>query len=102
MKYLRLVAFFLLLPLYCFSAFAGDPQAPTNGPSANAPHLSKQTRIELGRLLNAELVYVRSPFPRGRDGLKLHNGRVTPSGAQPAPLVATVGPGGKKGEAVRT
>ena len=103
MKYLRLAAFFLLLPLYCFAAFAGDPQAgtPTNGPSANAPHMSKQTRMELVRLLNAELVYVRSPFPMGRDGLKLHNGTVTPSGAQLAQMVATFGPAAKNGDAVR-
>src|SRR5579864_4720466 len=103
MKYLRLAAFFLLLPLYCFSAFAGDPQAgtPANGPSANAPQMSKQTRMELVRLLNAELVYVRSPFPMGRDGVKLHNGVVTPSGAQLAQLVATFGPAAKNGDAVR-
>ena len=56
MKYLRLVAFLVVFRLYCFSAFAGDPQAgtPTNGPSANVPHMSKQTRIELVRLLNAD------------------------------------------------
>jgi hypothetical protein len=103
MKYLRLVAFFLLLPLCCFSAFAGDPQAgaPSNGASANVPHMSKQTRMELVRLLNAELVYVRSPFPMGKDGLKLHNGVVTPSGEQLAELVATFGPAAKNGDAVR-
>jgi hypothetical protein len=103
MKYLRLAALLFLLSLYCFSAFAGDPQAgtPTNGPSANAPHMSKQTRMELVRLLNAELVYVRSPFPMGRDGLKLHHGVVTPSGAQLAQLVATFGPAAKNGDAVR-
>ena len=37
----------------------------------------------------------------GRDGLKLHNGVVTPSGAQLAQLVATFGPAAKNGDAVR-
>src|ERR1700746_3541959 len=103
MKYLRLVAFFLLLPLCCFSAFAGDPQAgaPSNGASANVPHMSKQTRMELVRLLNAELVYVRSPFPMGKDGLKLHNGVVTPSGPELQQLISMWGPAAKPGDASR-
>src|ERR1700745_1503873 len=103
MKYLRLLAFFLLFSLYCFSAFAGDPQAgtATNGAIANRPHMSNQTRMELVRLLNAELVYVRSPFPMGKDGLKLHNGAVTPTGAELAQLMAMWGPAAKNGDAVR-
>ena len=53
------------------------------------------------RLLNAELVYVRSPFPMGRQGLKLHNGQVTPSGAELQQMVAMWGPAAKNGDAVR-
>jgi len=105
MKYLRLVALLSLLPLYCLTTlFAGDPQAKigaANGPSPNAPHMSKQTRMEMIRLLNAELVYVRSPFPMGKDGLKLKNGVVTPSGAELAQLMAMWGPAAKNGDAVR-
>jgi hypothetical protein len=103
MKYVRLPALLFLLPLFSLALFAGDPQAgtATHGSSANGPQMSKQTRMELVRLLNAELVYVRSPFPMGRDGLKLHNGVVTPSGAQLAQMIATFGPAAKNGDAVR-
>ena len=96
MKYLRLPAllFSILLPM---SAFAGDQQPDL----AHAPKLSKQTRMELIRLFNAELVYVRSPFPMGKQGLKLHNGVVSPSGAELQQLVAMWGPAAKNGDAVR-
>jgi len=63
--------------------------------------MSKQTRMELIRLVNAELVYVRSPFPMGKDGLKLRNGVVTPSGADLAQMMAMWGPAAKNGDAVR-
>jgi hypothetical protein len=57
--------------------------------------------MDLIRLVNAELVYVRAPFPMGKDGLKLRNGVVTPSGAELAQLVAMWGPAAKNGDAVR-
>ncbi|MGC2193256.1 MAG: hypothetical protein WA628_01185 [Terriglobales bacterium] len=99
MKYLRIAALLLSLPLYLCNASAGD-QKPGSG-SARPSKMSKQTRMELIRLLNAELVYVRSPFPMGREGLKLHNGQVTPSGAELQQLVAMWGPAAKNGDAVR-
>ena len=34
-------------------------------------HISKQTRMDLIRAFNAELVYIRSPFPMGKTGLTL-------------------------------
>ena len=57
--------------------------------------------MDLVRLINAELVYVRSPFPMGNEGLKLRNGVVTPSGAELAQKVAMWGPAAKNGDAVR-
>jgi hypothetical protein len=63
--------------------------------------MTKQTRMDLIRLVNAELVYVRSPFPMGKDGLKLRDGVVTPTGAELAQLVAMWGPAAKNGDAVR-
>lgn len=99
MKYRRLAALLLaLLPLLP-TAFAGD-QHPTTA-TASPSKMSKQTRMELVRLLNAELVYVRAPFPMGREGLKLRNGVVTPSGAELQQLVAMWGPAAKSGDAVR-
>lgn len=96
MKYLRLAAFWFSIPLLLSNALAD--QQPGSEP---APRMSKQTRIELIRLLNAELVYVRSPFPMGKQGLKLRNGQVSPSGAELQQLMALWGPAAKNGDAVR-
>lgn len=68
---------------------------------SQAPKISKQTRIELVHLLTAELVYVRSPFPMGRDGLKLRNGVVSPSGQELQQALAMWGPAAKSGDAAR-
>jgi len=96
MKYLRLAAWLVsFFALFLSLAHAGDQN------SGRAPKMSKQTRIELIRLLNAELVYVRSPFPMGRQGLKLRNGTVSPSGAELQQMVAMWGPAAKNGDAVR-
>jgi len=95
MKYRRLPALLLSLPVLLACLFARDQQP------AKPSKMTKQTRMELIRLVNAELVYVRSPFPMGRDGLKLRDGVVTPSGAELAQLVAMWGPAAKNGDAVR-
>ena len=50
-------------------AFAG------NEPNAKAPDMSKENRMQIVRAFNAELVYIRSPFPMGKDGLKIKNGQ---------------------------
>lgn len=99
MKYLRITALLLTFPLLLWAAPAGAHQADSG--SSRAPKMSKQTRMELIRLLNAELVYVRAPFPMGKDGLKLRNGVVTPSGAELQQMVAMWGPAAKSGDAVR-
>ena len=57
--------------------------------------------MELIRLMNAEVVYVRSPFPMGKGGLKLRKGEVSPSGAELQQLMAMWGPAAKNGDAVR-
>jgi hypothetical protein len=96
MKYVRLPALLLSLTVLLPGAFAGDQQ-----PAAKPPKMTKQTRMEIVRLVNAELVYVRSPFPMGKDGLKLRDGVVTPSGAELAQMMAMWGPAAKNGDAVR-
>jgi hypothetical protein len=96
MKYLRGVAPLALLPLCIALAAAGDQNA-----SPQAPRISKQTRLELIHLLNAELVYVRSPFPMGQEGLKLRDGVVTPSGPDLQQTLAMWGPAAKVGDPVR-
>ena len=84
MKYRRSTALFLFILLLAAIAFADDQKTT---PSAKPQKISKQTRMELVKLVNAELVYVRSPFPMGRDGLKLKDGVVTPSGADLQQLI---------------
>jgi hypothetical protein len=98
MKFRRISAPLLFLPLLVVMALAGD-QKPAA--SSKPPRISKQTRMELVKLVNAELVYVRSPFPMGRDGLKLKDGVVTPSGAELQQLMAVWGPAAKNGDAAR-
>ena len=81
--------------------FAAAGAAEQNPAPADVPRISKQTRMELIHLLNAELVYVRSPFPMGKDGLKIHNGVVTPSGPELQQMLAMWGPAAKPGDAAR-
>lgn len=74
MKSLRCTT--LVLAAYYLSplAFAG------NDPNAKAPDMSKENRMQIVRAFNAELVYIRSPFPMGKDGLKIKNGQIIPDG----------------------
>ncbi len=73
----RSVPALLVLVVAC----VGLVVAQNPGSASRPPKISKQTRMELIRLMNAEVVYVRSPFPMGKGGLKLRNGEVSPSGA---------------------
>jgi hypothetical protein len=98
MKFVRRATPLLFLPLWASLAVAGDQGA--NSP-AQAPRISKQTRLELIHLLNAELVYVRSPFPMGQQGLKLRDGVVTPSGSELQGSMAMYGPAAKVGDPAR-
>ena len=99
MKCVRSAAPLLILPLCISLAMAGD-QDSQDSLSQN-PRISKQTKIELMHLLNAELVYARSPFPMGTQGLKLRNGTVTPSGAELQASMAVEGPAVKVGDPAR-
>jgi len=100
MKCRRSTALFLsiFIPLLAATALAGDQKATL---SSKPPKISKQTRMELVKLVNAELVYVRSPFPMGRDGLRLKDGVVAPSGAELQQLMAVWGPAAKNGDPAR-
>jgi len=96
MKCRRMSIRWLLLPLLASLAFAGNPSA-----DSQSPPISKQTRLELIHLVNAELVYVKSPFPMGKDGLKLKDGVVSPSGEQLQQAIAMWGPAAKVGDPAR-
>src|SRR5215469_4482682 len=87
---------FLLAPLIVSLAWASDQSI-----DPQSPPISKQTRLDLIHLLNAELVYVKSPFPMGKEGLKLKDGVVTPSGPDLQQAIAMWGPAAKVGDPAR-
>lgn len=97
MKFRCITALFAFLWALSGAAYAGGQDPPPE----QTPRISKQTRMELIHLLNAELVYVRSPFPMGKEGLALHNGVVTPSGQDLQQKLAMWGPAAKPGDAAR-
>jgi hypothetical protein len=86
--------FFFFFLIVVAVASASDQQAP-------APRISKQTRMDLVRAFNAELVYIRAPFPMGKKGLTLKDGKLSPSGAELQQMIAMWGPAAKPGDQVR-
>jgi hypothetical protein len=87
----------VLLLTVLFSAAVVDADDQKN----QAPHISKQTRMDLIRAFNAELVYIRSPFPMGKTGLTLKEGQVTPNGEELQRMLAMWGPAVKPGDQAR-
>jgi hypothetical protein len=85
----------LLLVLLSCTAFvcADDQKAPA--------HISKQTRMDLIRAFDTELVYIRSPFPMGTTGLAIKDGKVTPSGDDLQRMLSVWGPALKPGDQAR-
>jgi hypothetical protein len=90
------MAFAFALPL------AADPNDKKPAPNSNttkpAP-ISNSTRIEIIRLLNAEYVWVRKPFPMGEKGLTINTeGQLTPNDLELRQLMAKYGPAARPGE----
>ena len=65
------------------------------------PHISKQTREQILHAFDSELVYIRTNFPMGKAGLKLKNGKLSPSGPELQQLMALWGPAAKPGDQAR-
>ncbi|MGA2414728.1 MAG: hypothetical protein ABSF59_09785 [Candidatus Sulfotelmatobacter sp.] len=84
------------------SAAAPNAEKPAAAPpepiATNAPHISKQTRLEIIRDFETQLVYVRTPFPMGTKGLRLMGGVITPNGEEMRQALALYGPAVKPGE----
>jgi len=70
-----------------------SPAIPTN-----SAQMSKQTRFEIIRDFETQLVYSRAQFPMGSKGLKLKDGVTTPSGQELQQLIALWGPSIKPGD----
>jgi len=81
------------------------PVAMADNKSASQPssqHMSPDTRVAVIRALNAELVYVRRPFPMGTKGLTLRaGGKVTPDGDELLGLVTQLGAAARPGDRAR-
>src|SRR5579863_2357596 len=85
-----------LLLLFCVAAVTAVAQKP-----ASAPALSKQTRLDLLRTFDEELVYIRTPFPMGKKGLTLKDGVLSPNGEDLQRLMSLWGPAVKPGDQAR-
>jgi hypothetical protein len=73
--------------------------APVADPiPANAPPMLRQTRLEIIRDFEAQLVYSRTTFPMGTKGLRLKDGTITPDGEEMRQALAIYGPAIKPGD----
>ncbi len=83
--------------LFLVAAARADDQKSSSPP----PRMSKETRMNLVRAFNAELVYIRSPFPMGKKGLTLKDGVISPSRSELQQMIAMWGPAAKPGDQAR-
>jgi hypothetical protein len=65
---------------------------------ADAPHITKQTRYEIIRDFETQIVYTRTAFPMGAKGLTLKDGTVSPNGDELRQMMAIYGPAVKIGD----
>lgn len=94
----------LPIALLLFLSVVGCAETPSSAQTvdlAKAPAMSKDTRQNLIHAFDAELVYIRTAFPMGRGGLKLHNGVVSPRGQELQMMMSTYGPAAKPGDLAR-
>jgi hypothetical protein len=85
-----------LLSAVLFSSLASF--AADQKPSSQAQEMTRQTRMDLIKNFNAELVYARTTFPIGSKGLTLKNGKIAPSGKDLQEALAMYGPSVKPGD----
>jgi len=85
----------LLVLIFLTLASAGGEKSSVQS------QISKRTRMDLIRGFNAELVYIRSPFPMGKRGLVLKNGKLSPAGEELQRMLAISGPAAKPGDQAR-
>ncbi len=77
------------------SAFAGST-------SDRKPEISKQTRMEMIRLLNAEFAWVKKPIPHGDKGITIKpTGEITPNDQDLYMQIVQRGPVARPGERVQ-
>jgi len=97
----RIFLILAALFLTCVAVAVGSAQNPSGQKTDSPPPLSRQTRLDLIRLFDAELVFIRTPFPMGRKGLTLKDGVISPSSTDLQAMIATWGPAVKPGDQAR-
>jgi len=76
-----------------------DPTPKPPAPIApTAPRISRQTRYDLIRNFEMQLVYARTSFPMGTKGLRLKDGAITPSGEELQQMLSLWGPAVRPGD----
>jgi hypothetical protein len=81
------------------SSAHGQPSPPPAPPiPANAPRMSKQTRFEIIRDFETQIVYARTFFPMGAKGIKLKDGVTSPTGPELQQDLALWGPAVRPGD----
>jgi hypothetical protein len=73
-------------------------QTPAPPIAASAPHMSRQTRLEIIRDFETQIVYARAFFPMGAKGIKLKDGVATPAGPELQQALALWGPAVRPGD----
>ena len=66
--------------------------------AVDAPHMSKQTRYEIIRDFETQIVYARTAFPMGTKGITLKDGSTMPDGMELQQALALWGPAIKPGD----
>jgi|SRR5579862_6591022 len=77
---------------------SSQSQSPAPPIPADAPRMSRQTRLEIIRDFETQILYARTTFPMGTKGLKLKNGTTSPSGIELQQAIAVWGPAIKPGD----
>ena len=85
-------------PAAASTSTASQTTTVTVAVPANAPRMSNQTRFQIIRDFETQLVYARTMFPMGTKGLKLKDGVVSPGAQELQQLIALWGPSIKPGD----
>ncbi len=87
------------------SSSSSDVKRPADQAAASAsaiprdaPRISRQTRLEIIRDFETQLVYARTAFPMGLKGLRLKEGVITPNGTELQQVLTIYGPSVKPGD----